>query len=447
MWRSPQKILEHFSAIALVIHHQTPELRILHLDPPPDSSPGLLRLCHMANRFNEAIRQFDPIFSKTSQRRYSELLLHEVRHIERTRAYDLVDDMMRSVRSMRHELMMKTEPKTWEALEDFWSELTNQIVILLGSESRVLVGVADGLPAWKEVRFPDIENAGTVSYYSVMTAFANHGVMGYVRPQDAWMVPRYDEVDANRYRPSECDWTFAEKTRQYIEDAFYRQRYVIDPIGAHVKLTNANGVTDLYIKVRRHADRGRLDDILVRAETDSGVVFFVLSEESLIQPTVEMSRLWPATYIGCLAACVYRDLVTLDDAELPIVDSEESEAKRVDGRHFGDASWTVIPRRAYKAQRQPRHMLTEANCVEPHRVSGHVRRVPMTAAHRDELLRFEEKTGLQVLRLIPKGCTFVRPHISPRVSPDTFTDLPRFIHFRIQQELEERVKSYEMVSM
>ena len=65
----------------------------------------------------------------------------------------------------------------------------------------------------------------------------------------------------------------------------------------------------------------------------------------------------------------------------------------------------------------------------------------MTEEHRQEILKFEAETGIQVLRWLPEGHTFVRPHISPNIGSDELAKLPKFIRVRMEEEIRRALQS------
>ena len=67
----------------------------------------------------------------------------------------------------------------------------------------------------------------------------------------------------------------------------------------------------------------------------------------------------------------------------------------------------------------------------------------MTEKHRQELLRFEQETGLVILSRLPEGKTYVRPHFSPKLSNEEVRRLPRFVRYRMQQRLDESLRDNE----
>jgi hypothetical protein len=59
----------------------------------------------------------------------------------------------------------------------------------------------------------------------------------------------------------------------------------------------------------------------------------------------------------------------------------------------------------------------------------------MSAGHRQEILEFEAQYKIQVLKYLPDGYTYVRPHLSPEISPEEFDRLPTYIKARIQDDI------------
>lgn len=74
----------------------------------------------------------------------------------------------------------------------------------------------------------------------------------------------------------------------------------------------------------------------------------------------------------------------------------------------------------------------------PHHVSGHRRKGNLTEKHRQELMDFERSHGVSILKFLPGGFTFVRPHFVP--SDANLEKLPIFIKKRIQTKLQEELQ-------
>ncbi len=140
-----------------------------------------------------------------------------------------------------------------------------------------------------------------------------------------------------------------------------------------------------------------------------------------------------AIYLLWVTALIYHDLVTAQ---------EITGERRIKGPKVGigtggqEPSWIYIPRKVHRQRVEPRVPSPNPHFVTPHRVSGHKRQANPTDKHLKELERFERETGLRILDLLRRnpGFTFVRPHVSP--SSDSVANLPRFIHARLQREIE-----------
>ena len=441
MWREPEvHHINNFASLMSAYYMQMPFLEEMRF-PIPDDDPALARLYKWTNTINEAVRggleMRDP---NALYPWYREFILGEARKIHDADEYALIPEMMKQVSIISGGYV--SQDKIPPALRELWQTLLSQVMTLLGDKRTVLVGVRDGVPAWKGVsEVQDRELTGRM-----MSSFiASYGFMECVDQACVWMVPDHRIFDIHCYRKYERDREYIEVTRGLLEAAYYGQHYVIDPDGVYVKFTDAGDVTGMYLKVRDR--RGsEFSEILVRAETArGGAVFFVLDEESLLEPSRKMARFWAGSYVGALAAQVYHDLVTV--ADVAANGEQQSSIIVPTGKHGREplshenrfVSWRVLPRKKGKFMYTARGRAagsTARAASEPHRVTGHLRNAPLSDTHREELKRFEATTGLEVLRFIPEGYTFVRPHVSPRASADDVLALPRFIRFRIQQRLE-----------
>lgn len=434
MWQQPGPLLKVFAAqISGYVRDHAYALDIHYIEYP--DTPAF-------NRFQEWLKTLRKIETRNIKLgrpifydQYGEFLLREAARIEQNQEYFLLADMLRAARDAPILLFKKIPPLSAVALRNLCTKITNQLVVLVGNESQLLVGVEGNSPAYKEVEFP--ADPREYSKYIALSPMISEGTLGYVNQSDVWMVPHYREFDYNLRKQSEREGGYANVTRSLMEAAYYNQRYIINTEGVYVKLTNAGDITGMHIKVHGSAESWAVD-LLVRVETVHGALFFTLTDESLTDTMRAHAQFWPGTKLGAMAAQVYHDLVTASVASgehrvrferdvSPTVDDESS-----------CVSWTVIQRSADGAMRKPRNVYSPSGVSRtPHHVSGHLRQAPMTKEQRKKLKSFERKTGLRILDFIPDGWTFVLPYISPKESGDSFATVPMFIRHRIQEVFEE----------
>lgn len=316
------------------------------------------------------------------------------------------------------------------------------ITTLMGSETRVLVGAKGNQYVWKKVRkiAPDQAMAA-----AVVGMYATYAILPAIGPNEAWMIPDFRELDGDAKALYEEGDGHREQCEDLIERAFYGQEYTIDPEGVYVRIVGAQeDVTGIYLKVQSRGNE--LLNILARIETSKGAFFIVVAEDQLLNGATKSDVLVRgATKFDLLVCQVYHDLVTVHDAPIARVDNEGKVLGAPPSRRSTrGASWTVIPRRVRNQVRSPRSSAPSPTSVkEPVSVVGHPRRARMTEKHRQELLRFEQETGLVILSRLPEGKTYVRPHFSPKLSNEEVRRLPRFVRYRMQQRLDESLRDNE----
>lgn len=438
MWREPQRATDTFALGTLRLYAAHPDLIKLRFAPMPEQ-PALKRLCHWVNRINDEYWATGNRDERSFRKWYRRFIIEEVLDIERNHGYELITEMT----LYAHQIDERFKERFGEftpTIRELWWLLLSQVLVLLGKETRVLAGTRHNVPAWKTVSRIQNEEIPASMLGAFMTTYATSHHVGR---DDVWMVPTFREFDVDLYREYERETTYLEVTRDLIEQAFYKQQYIVDPDGVHVKVTNARNITDLYLKV--HGRLGsELVDILVRAETSDGAIFFVLTEKALVEAATDTTYFCPGSYLSCLAARVYHDLVTAEFVSTSVM-SPANSLGGMPAPSLGDEpTWTVIPRKIRNVVREPRQAVPQRTVTEPHRVTGHRRKAKMTDAHREAIQEFERETGLDIFRFLPEGYTFVRPHFSPAISVKDFATLPRFIRYRIQQSLEAALQAKEL---
>lgn len=438
MWRDPQRAVYVFAQAMLRFYVQNAELIRFQFGTMP-TNPAFARLCHWTNRINQEYRDASHRDDHSFYRWYRRFLIEEVTTIEQNNEYGLITDMTMYAHQV-DEFFDDQYEELAPMVRNLWRLILSQVVVLLGKETRVLVGTRNGAPAWKNVSRIQPDELLSCTFGTLMATYA---ASHHVGKDDAWMVPTFREFDVDLYREYERETTYLEVTRDLIEKAFYKQQYIVDPDGVHVKVTNARNITDLYLKI--HARLGsELVDILVRAETSDGAIFFVLTEKALVEAMTDTTYFCPGSYLACLAAQVYHDLVTAEFVSTSVTLPANSLGGMPAPSLGDEPTWTVIPRKIRNVVREPRQAVPRRTVTEPHRVTGHRRKAKMSDAHREAIQEFERETGLDIFRFLPEGYTFVRPHFSPAISAKDFATLPRFIRYRIQQSLEAALQAKEL---
>jgi len=330
--------------------------------------------------------------------------------------------------------------------------------LLVGDEGRILIGTRGGKPAWKKLRRPISTRLRSDS------PLFDYGVqqwMVFLDQSDVDLMPEPDKWIAgvdNIY-----DWPRVEirEVHQLMEDAYYNQRYIVHPEGAYVQLRHFGPLKSLTLKVK---SPGLFDpnyvDFVVRFDIDSGQLDLrksiytpgdskrnvLVFDGSLLTAQTRMhysneKMAKGHTYLQWVTALIYHDLVTATEIQLP---GKPRKGRRVSKATSEDEqdepSWIYIPRRIKKRPISPRADSGTSRFTTPHYVHGHRRKANPTDKHLKELEEFERQTGLKVLKLLREnpGYTFVRPHISP--SADGIQFIPRFIHARLQSDIEQLMR-------
>ena len=228
---------------------------------------------------------------------------------------------------------------------------------------------------------------------------------------------------------------------------------MIDPKGAYVKITGDPFVRSVTIKAKKGLKDPNHVDLLAKFELPSGFDFQVLEANKGTLALQDqdfdnrMSRYVyneetnkTTRYCLIILAQVYHDLVTA--VEMPFnqpVSVQNTGLKSSDEENeiLAQAQLTVIPRVIRKVEQSPRQAMEHPRIITPHRVRGYKRSGNLSEEHKKRLQEFEAETGFQILKWLPEGYTFVRPHISPAQDSDRIKQYPQFIRYRIQEEIKQ----------
>lgn len=327
------------------------------------------------------------------------------------------------------------------------SLIVNCITAMIGSETKILVGIKNNIPAFRELGHKMTEPydiALLVSTFPLMLP----SIMHHVGQDDTWMVPTPSEWSLDLpYRGDE----YLEFVEATLAAALENQCYTVHPQGVQIKLSAGN-INGMWLKVVPKPKSPYMS-ILARVDSsEQGSYFTVVDEEAILGPSENMPRT-PAigSYVVAMIAQVYHDLVTVKETAgssrgpktvvqdgIPVFKSSSIISKTT-------VPWTAIPRRTKRTRvtetgaRQP---VLEPKMKNPHFVCGHPRKGNMTERQREEIRKFEASTGLQILARLAPDKTYVLPHMSPMPeSAEQFNSLPRFVRAGIHKALEEGLRN------
>lgn len=379
-----------------------------------------------------------------------EYLLRLARAIERNGSYQVFNALNGAFDELR------VDNENYAILPN---TINSTLQTLVGNEGKLLFGTRGGKPAWKTLSTPFTRTLPPLS--SLYSYPAQE--MAYLDQSDEDLMPEPSEWTTAL--PIAYDWPKIDisQVRQLMEQAYYNQRYTVQPEGAHVKLRHFGPIKRVVLKVKSPSLHDlNYFDLVVQFEVDNQSLHRIprghppgLVKRSLLVfdgiCMVGDGLFFHAdereergiTYLAWVAALIYHDLVTADvitgerkvvshDTQLVVAEDEEEKP-----------SWVYIPRKVKKHRASPRIPSDNPQVITPHRVSGHLRRANPTESHLKTLAEFERKTGLRIIDLLSRNPnhTFVRPHISP--SEEGVKDLPKFIHSRLQSDMEKLMQGTE----
>ncbi len=362
------------------------------------------------------------------------------------------------------------ETKNWSFLSDLWSlsariqrnllegqeitepafdlcvMLAESVHLLVGTDSSVLVGTRHGNVAFQKLKYPVFKMSDLPR--ALKMAFT----LEYFGPEDLDILPEVgcwlsqhdvSSSDTDDRFPAIIDpWL---KIADLLESSYYNQQFMPHPSGSVVKILGVPGVEQVVLKAKKSvADRNYID--LVGIFTIDNRQFPCVLDGDIATrrvagDMVTWSDLQSRTmhFMRWLLAQLYHDLVTAKDVvpgrERRLGNKAKAAAKLPE-KVAEDLKWIYIPRKRKKETLEIRRPAVNPRSMSPHRVSGHKRRANMTDRQREAVRALEQESGIEILRWIPEGYTFVRPHIVPADGSASIMQLPRFIRTRIQEDIK-----------
>lgn len=321
----------------------------------------------------------------------------------------------------------------------FGTCITLLVHYLVGTEKKILIGARHGQPTWVLWEPPQsMDSKPTV-------AMSLGPDIEYIGSEDLDLLDRcgtWVGISANTLTSLPVVRDCWRRVEDLLEHAYYNQQYVPHPAGSFVRLQGIPGLDSVVIKVKRGLrDRNFIDIIgLFSLGWEKNVV--IIDGSMAMQKRDDLQKQLSSQYsnlLTWLTALIYHDLVTAKEKEV-LGPRSVSEAVASAGlqkpEHIPELQWTYIPRTHKKTTQEVRRPASVRRCMSAHRVHGHKRRANMSDQQRDLIRDFEHETGLEVLRWIPEGYTFVRPYVVPKEGSESIGDLPLFIRTRIQSELQ-----------
>lgn len=455
MWKKPRLILDYCAQMqwkSLSTHGFWTKPYPKVEGPNPWSSDTAL----LFERLLDAIKgAYDSVphteeMPEKFRRQFSSILINFVLMMEEVQDYWFIP------RLEEIEVTMQGIDKEYSSEATF---LHSIIQALAGDEKRVLisVGARDGKPAWKVFKRSLVES-GLVR----QALYYNLGSLTYYLDQsDADLIPEPDEWLSSLGTNYKWPAVDLSKVRDLLEDAYYNQRYIVNPAGSYVRLKHFGPLKALTLKIK---SPGFLDpnyvDFFCVAEFDVSKVAperygstvqikkraFVV-DGKFAQGMVDIRTPQSSTilpYLTWVIALIYHDLVTAKEVKIAGSDPlEEADKSIFIDLPYEKPSWIYIPR-LIKKRSIPTRIASTPRSMKPHHVRGHLRKRSLTEQHRKELEKFEYQTGLKVLNLLDRnpGYTFVRPYIVPSIGE--VSSLPNFIHARLQSEIDQMLDASQL---
>lgn len=348
-----------------------------------------------------------------------------VRDMRRRNDYGLILDLIHAINADNYP----------DRLTNISQVLGTAAIYLMACEpTKFIVGARDGIH-WKTVHIPVVDG----DIYSIPI---NYLANVYVSHLEDISRRELKAVPSRLIHPKVLhEVIFPESSDDIdatLEDAYYRQKYILSPGGAEINFRNAGDVTHAYMM-----QRGEL--VFTRFGTPKGEGWSVLNlNDGSYLDSYEMAIGEEGSRIergyhpwASLAVETYHDLVTLEVRERGIeaveLEAQKSASIETADKNARQKPYVIyIPRRTHDAQPNESRRPYEGKRrpPRPHPVVGHSRKGNMTEKHRQDLKAWQEKTGIPIPSIDP-GFTWVRPFFVPAGIEEELVELPTFIKNRI----------------
>lgn len=466
MWKTPRLLLEEsLRCLYGSIDRLSLEERVgwRNVDPCQNFDNPYQREAHERLRYIgiSVLHEYEDISQSSTtiahnkfRRACTSIFLRQINAIIALNNYKLLTEIRITAMGIdRHPSLPPIEILIW---------ITLILLFLAGSEEQILVGTFHNVPAWKRLTKPFQSQRDILNAMSRYIGNMNLLAMPAISQEDVFLIPEPGEMTKNEILTNPYKTLPRRNIVPILEEAYNNQRYIVDPGGAYVRLRDLPYFWAITLKVKPGIDDPHYVDFLARFDFCDGTSDFHFLNGDLamnlgqpfndIRETIESFGMpdlhltpfeFESSFFDFLIALIYRDLVI--EREIRVVSCDRDTTTRtsrtsspadIDPSELEQSKpWVYIPRVVRRVETAPRKTTDNPREIEPHKVTGYIRRANMTDEHREEIRRFEAETGLEILRFVPEGHTFVRPHISPKADAASLQQLPRFIRARIQNDL------------
>ncbi len=190
--------------------------------------------------------------NKPLSKPFGQLLIRLAEDMERQRSYYLLPSLYSAFIELR-------------GMDEIFTISTGIIIqsltLLVGAESKVLIGTRGGRPAWKQLKHPITQ---PLSPYDPIFIYGIEDGMRYIDQSDAELMP--DREDWIGGLANDFDWPKVDIAEGYelFERAYYNQRYTVHPEGAYVNLRHFGPIKKMVLKIKAPGvfDRNYFDILL-----------------------------------------------------------------------------------------------------------------------------------------------------------------------------------------
>lgn len=364
-------------------------------------------------------------------------------YIKQRRRFNEFTTMQRSIDTFRDNLraelrgMPGADARVWGLPTAILQIGLTTLYLMCCEPNRFLVGTKNGLH-WKKIKLGiDSINPDPPLHYYGLKYLNNLPVVGQrelpVVPEAMIHINNMDKVTLPKP---------ARSVEDLLEDTFFHRRYNVPPEGADVRFMKAGDIAKMSVLQSDGFVMGRVmtvyGDKLVRIDLETGTY-----DDFTAGITEDPNQaVW-----GNIVAETYHDLVTADVISTthhrPLRSSMLSVLPDISSDiSFSDSPQVIyIPRtvRTRLQTEEPREIYHGMRHVKPHFVTDYLRRGNMSDKQKQELLKLEQQWGIQFIKNVPEGHTWVRPHVTPKGAERFIKSLPIFVKRRIETQLAAKL--------
>lgn len=418
MWKDDRKLFEEMAVATWREIHQLGPFDARDLTAPVLSTPeGHEYMSAILGRVIAAYYAHSRHVSPSSWQRppnafasaFRKIITGVASEIETSENYTLVSDLAMAV----HDIMMEDRDDSAALLS---AHIAKLIHLLVGSESRWLVGTYDNVPIWRN--FDQPIGSGRAHQLLLRPILEISMYLDFIGEHNAHLVPDLFDLPSHPddlRRQMSPSLTSYKEIRKLLEDARRDQRYLLNPRGVTVHFSDDRVFRTVSLAIHTTGNGNTIDSayLVGSAETVSGSWFKVMD----FYTAATLHSDGGATSMDAVMAILYSLLTTATDVPTgpPLLTPSDGELATGPMPEW----WVEVPREVgIPPFRNP---IPSGRRVRDHPVQPYRRRLTKGKMSPQQWQRVQEYCAKHGLPLpeVPPGYTFVLEHRRGTVPEDT----------------------------